>query len=263
MCKKCKKKTCDGCEQNDSQCLANLENQVTELQDQVSNILKNANFLLCGHPILLIKQAADIACFDSDGLGTDCWDGWAVCNGATWPSAINPKENIATPNFTDRFIVQALGNYSVGDTGGSDSVTLVVSELPAHNHGVTDPGHNHAVTDPGHNHAVTDPGHEHNIITDDPGDHQHSVPNLPYNIGGVGGAGAIAGDGSFGGSGLAGAHTHTGTAQNETTGLTVNTHVTGLTVNTHVTGLTTNDEGADAAHENRPPYFAAIYVIKL
>jgi len=40
----------------------------------------------------------------------------------------------------------------VGATGGIDTVTLTVDQLPAHSHGVNDPGHSHGVNDPGHAH---------------------------------------------------------------------------------------------------------------
>jgi microcystin-dependent protein len=40
-----------------------------------------------------------------------------------------------------------LSNYNIGWTGGVESVTLVGTNMPAHNHGVTDPGHNHRFTD--------------------------------------------------------------------------------------------------------------------
>lgn len=42
---------------------------------------------------------------------------------------------------------------TLGSAGGAQSHTLTTTQLPAHNHGVTDPGHNHGVTDPGHTHG--------------------------------------------------------------------------------------------------------------
>lgn len=44
---------------------------------------------------------------------------------------------------------RALGQYL-----GSETATLVEANLPAHNHGVTDPGHIHNITDPGHVHSI-------------------------------------------------------------------------------------------------------------
>lgn len=42
---------------------------------------------------------------------------------------------------------------TLGSTGGTQSHTLITSQMPAHNHGVTDPGHTH-----GHNAAINSGG---------------------------------------------------------------------------------------------------------
>ena len=39
------------------------------------------------------------------------------------------------PDLTDRFIVQAGGNYSLGNTGGDPEVTLTTQQMPQHIHG--------------------------------------------------------------------------------------------------------------------------------
>jgi microcystin-dependent protein len=49
--------------------------------------------------------------------------GWALCNGAN-----------GTPNLQDRFIVGAGSGYGVGATGGANSVTLTINEMPTHSH---------------------------------------------------------------------------------------------------------------------------------
>lgn len=49
--------------------------------------------------------------------------GWTLCDGSD-----------GTPDLRNRFIVGAGGSYNAGDTGGSASVTLSVSEMPAHSH---------------------------------------------------------------------------------------------------------------------------------
>ncbi|WP_202945713.1 tail fiber protein [Acetonema longum] len=54
--------------------------------------------------------------------------GWTLCNGQN-----------GTPDLRDRFIVGAGGSYSVGNTGGSNTVTLTVNQIPSHNHAF--PGH--------------------------------------------------------------------------------------------------------------------------
>lgn len=264
MCKNCGTPKCTGCKKKSSNTeIASLQNEISELKDIITNIETNAKFLLCGHPILQLQEAGDIACFDvSTGLGSKCWEGWAICDGAT-QKRVNGSGNLVTPNLIDRFPVQAGGLYDVDDTGGENTHALTTAELAAHNHVLNDPGHIHSITDPGHDHFVIDPGHAHTLTTDDPGDHQHDVLNLPLNVGGVGGAGAIAGDGTFGGSGLSGAHTHTGNTNSVDTNVTVDVNQTDITIVSHQTGITMADAGSGTAHENRPPYYALLFVIKL
>ena len=51
--------------------------------------------------------------------------GYVLCNGSN-----------NTPDLRNRFVVGAGSgsNYSVNDTGGADSVTLTVDQIPAHTH---------------------------------------------------------------------------------------------------------------------------------
>ena len=67
----------------------------------------------------------------------------------------------STPDLRSRFIVgaSASGGYSVGATGGADTVTLAVQQLPAHSHGVSDPTHGHSINDPGHKHTTSVDNH--------------------------------------------------------------------------------------------------------
>lgn len=60
--------------------------------------------------------------------------GWALCDGTN-----------GTPNLIDKFIRGGI-DVSVNETGGSDSITLDISNLPQHNHRVYDPGHTHGYT---------------------------------------------------------------------------------------------------------------------
>jgi microcystin-dependent protein len=56
--------------------------------------------------------------------------GWALCNGQTVGSVV-------TPDLRDRFIVGAGSNYSVGATGGANSVTLTTDQIPSHTHTIS------------------------------------------------------------------------------------------------------------------------------
>ena len=51
--------------------------------------------------------------------------GWYLCDG-----------NNSTPDLRARFVVGAGNGYAVGNTGGSDSVTLSSSQMPTHFHNV-------------------------------------------------------------------------------------------------------------------------------
>jgi hypothetical protein len=90
------------------------------------------------------------------GNSTNVPTGWVICDG-----------NNGTPNLSGRFVVCSGNNtetdYIEGSSGGNDSYTLSIADLPSHNHGATsqntDVQHNHTAscsfTDPIHNHGAT------------------------------------------------------------------------------------------------------------
>ena len=57
------------------------------------------------------------------GAANDIPDGWVLCDGKN-----------KTPDLRNRFIVGAGGSYNVKDTGGADSVTLTIAQMPSHSH---------------------------------------------------------------------------------------------------------------------------------
>jgi microcystin-dependent protein len=150
------------------------------------------------------------------------------------------------PNLTNRFIVGSGTEYSVGNTGGLKEVTLTTAQLPKHSHTITDNGHVHGITDPGHVHGITDSGHSHPINV-------ASVISKDFVIGPTGDLQDRLESASSGNTGSI------------VTGITINSNSTGITgANSNTTGITgTNIEGGDTAHENRPPYFALIYLIRI
>jgi microcystin-dependent protein len=81
--------------------------------------------------------------------------GWALCNGQLLPISQNTAlfsllgttyggngtSNFALPNLQGRIPIHqgtgaGLSPYVIGQTGGTESTTLTVGELPAHNHPV-------------------------------------------------------------------------------------------------------------------------------
>ena len=165
--------------------------------------------------------------------------GWYLCNGSN-----------GTPDLRDRFIVGAGSgsSYSIGNTGGSDTVTLSTSQIPAHSHTTNNHSHNASVSDPGHGHSVSvsDPGHYHNTSVTGaklfPG---YGGAHVPY-----GGAG-----------GYPGTHFN---MSNANTGISANASNanTSISVSTGNANPSTNNTGGGGSHENRPPYYALCYIMK-
>jgi len=212
--------------------------------------------------------------------------GWALCNGTS-----------GTPDLRDRFVVGAGSTYAVGDTGGFNTITLDTTQIPSHTHtgsgtsGSTDLAHthtgsgntgstsiNHSHTFSGsgstgtagnHSHTVNDPGHRHQIATSNTGSSFGK---------------ADVGDGSPEGElftdtrttgitiNAAGDHTHS-VSVSGTIGNTdpAHTHTFSFTTSgasssmahTHSFSFTTAATGGGLAHENRPPYFALAYIMRV
>ena len=165
--------------------------------------------------------------------------GWYLCNGSN-----------STPDLRNRFIVGAGSgsSYSVGNTGGSNTVTLSTSQIPAHSHTTNNHSHNASVSDPGHGHSVSvsDPGHSHNTSVTGaklfPG---YGGAHVPY-----GGAG-----------GYPGTHFN---MSNANTGISANASNanTSISVSTGNANPSTKNTGGGGSHENRPPYYALCYIMK-
>jgi len=161
--------------------------------------------------------------------------GWAVCNGTELPIATytalynvltnsgssfpfgantdgsgNPGDShFRMPNMVDRFIVGSGNAYSVGETGGADSVILNTTQIPSHNHTLTDPGHAHTYV------------------------------------------------GAFWPSPSGPEQNQAGSPEDKTD------FNYGRTTDSATTGITINNVGGGLAHENRPPYFALIYLMRI
>jgi len=283
-CNNCGKSKCS-CSSSSNKEVASLKNEVQELTDLVSALVEQTAFLKGGHPILIIEHADDVALFNlSTGLGSAKWEGWAICDGQTQWSELNNK-NVDTPNFLDKFVMCAGSTYSVDDTGGAATVVLTVPNLPAHAHTLTDPGHTHDVTDPGHSHGgssgshthtVTSPPHTHTMEAG--GAHTHTLQTTDSHTGYAGAAAEFSlNDAGAGTSSQQNtnsdpsSHTHTlsnttttHTASSESVSVTVASAFIGITeTESHEAGITMAETGEGEAHDNIPPFYAAIYVMKL
>jgi microcystin-dependent protein len=181
---------------------------------------------------------------------------WAMCNGdellrasytdlyrvltngnTTWPFGANTNgsggpgnTHFRLPDLRERFVVGAGGGsaYNVGNTGGAATVKLEINEIPSHNHNFNDPGHNHGITEPN-----SGQGHKHTSVNSD----------IARNTGGYG-------SGSGGG----------GLGPNS---IEMNFATTEISINNNGTNITFNAQGGGQAHENRPPYFGLIYIIRI
>ena len=74
--------------------------------------------------------------------------GWALCNGQLLPISENEtlftligtiyggdgQETFALPDLRGRTPIHQGNGYSIGETGGVESVTLSVNQIPIHNH---------------------------------------------------------------------------------------------------------------------------------
>lgn len=154
--------------------------------------------------------------------------GWSLCNGSN-----------GTPDLRNRFVVGAGSGYAVGATGGADTVTLSEAQIPSHTHSAT---------------SANAGGHTHTASTGAAGGHIHKYQTgYQTNI-------AIEGtNGNFGGGTPDdGSHIYsTSTAGDHTHSVTVNS------AGDHSHTITVAATGGGQAHENRPPYYALAYIMKL
>ena len=226
------------------------------------------------------------------GESTAIPSGWHLCDGSS-----------GTPDLRDRFIVGAGSTYKVKDTGGEASHKLTTNEMPSHNHTFTGTSHSHtgslssatAASAGSHTHNMSE-----NLTADSAGNHSHTISggssggHVNIQNGGddrntteasvyaTGPSGAhlrvetgikrsctpLPVYGSSGSSSTissGGAHTHSisGTITAANSGAHTHNVSGNVTVNSATAGGTVGSTGGGQAHENRPPYFALCFIMKL
>ena len=169
--------------------------------------------------------------------------GWVLCDGDN-----------NTPDLRNRFIVGAGSTYSVGNTGGSDTVTLNSSQLPRHTHSVNLT----AASNGAHAHSHTFSINFSGLTCSSAGGHSHTLDTVIYHDrwGGMDGADGISGKGTLTTS-WAGDHTH-----NITGNGTLSGSISSGGAHTHSVSGNTGSVGSGSSHENRPPYYALCFIMK-
>jgi len=173
--------------------------------------------------------------------GQDLPDGWALCDG---------RNN--TPDLRNKFIMGASDKSQIGRTGGEKEVKIATNQMPRHSHGVSiEKGgrHSHKMSrTKNHTHAFnnyyfiesdsTDDGRSGNAygyesIATGIGSHSHDKDNkrVFYKVSTTEGAGS---------------HDHFLSDSAE-----------------HLHNVTVHEAGENRAHENRPPFYALAFIIKL
>jgi microcystin-dependent protein len=197
--------------------------------------------------------------------------GWLLCDGSevskttysrlfsvigTLYGTSTDSTKFVLPNLEDRIPVGKTSSNSLGNTGGSSSVTLAVNQLPSHTHtGTVDSSGSHVhtgTTDAGgvHSHGVTDPGHTHTQTT----------VNDDFNNSGVNPPGFSADSaGSRTWSNINAAYT----------GISINnssshTHtITTASSGDHAHTFTTNATGSNSSVDIRNKYIVLNYLIRI
>lgn len=170
------------------------------------------------------------------GSLTSIPSGWALCDGQN-----------GTPDLRDRFIVGAGSSYDPGDTGGSDSVTLTESQIPSHSHGSGTLGTSSAGS---HSHSSG------SYTTSTTGSHTHN-----YTSGRLLASGSTDQVGSDRNPYFVSLTETTSSAGSHSHNITGNSGTSGS--HSHSISGTTSSTGGGNPHENRPPFYALAYIMKL
>lgn len=170
------------------------------------------------------------------GLLTNIPDGWTLCDGQN-----------GTPDLRDRFIVGAGNEYEIGDIGGEKEVTLTEEQIPNHRHGS---GTLSASSAGSHSHSSG------TLSTNSTGSHTHTYYMRPTSsfvkVSSGDGANVRPNSNTSTDTSSAGSHSHSISGSTSSSGS-----------HSHSISGYTSYIGSGRAHENRPPYFALAFIMKL
>ena len=144
---------------------------------------------------------------------------WRICDGAN-----------GTPNLRVKFVMGVGSSVNTstatqGETGGANSYTLALNQMPQHKHDVSDSGHSHTITDPGHAHTWSRQDAQINAFYRPwPANNNDCVESVVN-------------------------------TSNETTGITG--------TNNGNANISESLKGGNTAIDNRPAYFALCYIIRV
>ena len=171
---------------------------------------------------------AGVICMWS-GAANSIPSGWALCNGSN-----------GTPDLRDRFIVGAGNTYSPGNIGGSESVALTTNQMPVHSHELSLSG---LRTSPASSSSGGGGYFYVRTASYAGGPSSSGSTLLIQGMVGADNSGTTASPSIInisGGGGGGGSHTHS----------------------VYGSG-SINNTGGGQAHENRPPYYALCFIMKL
>lgn len=141
------------------------------------------------------------------------------------------------PDLRGRSPLGANGTYPLGSAGGAATHTLVLSEIPSHNHTVD----SHTHTGPSHTHDMQN--HRHDMKN-----HTHSMTF--YNPG----TGSTSGPATTSSGGTTASHSTGGPSDNASDWPSTNTTGSGGTGATGAATPGTDSKGGDGSHNNMHPY---------
>jgi microcystin-dependent protein len=179
--------------------------------------------------------------------------GWALCNGSN-----------GTPDLRDRFIVGAGTTYAVAATGGAATVTLTAAQLPSHAHAA---GTLQAASGGAHTHALSGNTDTTQVRGSLP-IRRREAGNTSILVGASTGALSYAESAGGGSVGRVEAGNNNSPADlilltaDHSHSLAGATAASGGAHTHNLTG-TSGSVGSGEAHENRPPYYALAFIMRV